>query len=125
MAVFPLDQLHASGSHDVTVERTIPVPVSPSFLNYSRGILWMGNFCHPKADYNLSPELNFTTPSADGEYGCYILDSARQSEAMTVMPMTEALCLSPAGVLVLFESGSSRYSDGKYRTDHVWEVKGQ
>lgn len=86
MAVFPLDQLHDSGSHDVTVEWTIPVPVSPFFLNYSRGILWMGNFCHPKADYNLSPELNFTTPSADGEYGCYILDSARQSEAMTVMP---------------------------------------
>ena len=202
VAVLPLDQLP---SHDVTVERTIPVPVSPSFLNYSRGVLWVGNFYHPKADYNLSPELNFTTPSADGEYGCYILgykmgedgllaipdgekypipdyamaapdriqgvcclgdevilsqsygrganstllfyrlpegegfdgaldvcgreipcyilDSARQSEAMTVMPMTEGLCLSPDGMLVLFESGSSRYSDGKYRTDHVWELK--
>ena len=57
----------------------------------------MGNFCHPKADYNLSSELNFTTPSADGEYGCYILDSARQSQAMTAMPMTEGLCLSPDG----------------------------
>lgn len=206
VAVLSLDQLPASGSHDVTVEQTIPVPVSPSFLNYSRGILWVGNFYHPKADYNLSPELNFTTQSADGEYGCYILgyrmgedgqlaipdgekypipdvamaapdriqgvcclgeqvilsqsygrganstllfyrapegeafdgtldvcgheipayilDSARQSEAMTVMPMTEGLCLSPDGVLVLFESGSSRYSDGKYRTDHVWELKG-
>lgn len=207
VAVLSLDQLPASGSHDVTVEQTIPVPVSPSFLNYSRGTLWVGNFYHPKADYNLSPELNFTTQSADGEYGCYILgykmgedgaltvpdgekypipdvamaapdriqgvcclgdqvilsqsygrganstllfygvpegdefdgtldvcghdipcyilDSARQSEAMTVMPMTEGLCLSPDGVLVLFESGSSRYSDGKYRTDHVWELKGQ
>ena len=207
VAVLPLDQLPVSGSHDVTVEQTIPVPVSPSFLNYSRGTLWVGNFYHPKADYNLSPELNFTTQTADGEYGCYILgyrmeedgtltipdgerypvpdcamaapdriqgvccfgdevvlsqsygrganstllfyrlpegdefdgtldvcgrdipcwvlDSARQNEAMNVMPMTEGLCLSPDGMLVLFESGSSRYSDGKYRTDHVWELKGQ
>lgn len=207
VAVLSLDQLPPSGSHDVTVEHTIPVPVSPSFLNYSRGTLWVGNFYHPKADYNLSLELNFTTRSANGEYGCYILgyrmgedgalsipdgekypvpdcamaapdriqgvcclgdevilsqsygrganstllfyqvpegdgfdgtldvcghdipcyilDSARQSQAMTAMPMTEGLCLSPDGVLVLFESGSSRYSDGKYRTDHVWELKGQ
>lgn len=208
IAVLSMDNLPASGSHDVKVEETIPLPVSPSFLNYSEGTLWIGNFYHPGGDYNLSRGMNFTTTSGDGEeYGCYILgydmskegalstasgqrypvpdcvlvapnkiqgavcrdgevilsqsygrgansallfyrltpgeaqdlevdvcgnsipgymlDSKRQKEAMTVMPMTEGLCLSPDGVLVLFESGSTRYSDGKYRTDHVWELKGQ
>lgn len=205
VAVLPMDSLPAGGSHDVTVEDTIALPVSPSFLNYSQGMLWVGNFYHPGGDYNLSKGMNFTTTSGDGaEYGCYILgfdlgggaltvpdgeqypvpdcvlaapdkiqgvvcladrvilsqsygrtknsallsyslalgeeydgqidvcgrqvpayilDSSRQSESLTAMPMTEGLCLSPEGVLVLFESGSSRYSDGKYRTDRVWELK--
>lgn len=208
IAVLSMGDLPASGSHDVTVRDFVALPVSPSFLNYSQGMLWIGNFYHPGGDYNLSRGMNFTTTSADGdEYGCYILgfdmsregaltppsgqkypvpdyvlvapnkiqgavcwgdqvvlsqsygrgansallfygltlgeaadlevdvsgnsipayllDSKRQKEAMTVMPMTEGLCLSSDGVLVLFESGSTRYSDGKYRTDHVWELKGQ
>ena len=211
IAVLPMDALPISGSHDITVEETIPLPVSPSFLNYSQGMLWVGNFYHPKGDYNLSKGMAFTTPTADGESGCYILgydlsngklsipegekypvpaivlvapdkiqgmvalpdgqnttvwlsqsygrganstllsyqfsqeetpdtqidvaghdtgayilDSKRQTQAITAMPMTEGLCLSQeGGFLVLFESGSSRYSDGKYRTDHVWEMKPQ
>lgn len=207
VAVLSMDDLPAGGSHDVTVEETIALPVSPSFLNYSQGMLWVGNFYHPDGDYGLSRGMDFTTASGDGEeYGCYILgfdlsseggvltvpsgqqypvpdcvlaapnkiqgmvcladrvilsqsygrtknsallsynlalgeeydteinvsgtqvpaymlDSKRQNESLTAMPMTEGLCLSPDGVLVLFESGSSRYSDGKYRTDHVWELK--
>lgn len=205
IAQIPLAGLPAAGSHDVTVKHTIPLPVSPSFLNYSEGILWVGNFYHPKGDYNLSTGMNFTTASADGEYGCYILgfplepgeslapadgekypapayvlaapdkiqgcvmvgdtiwlsqsygrtanstllayrlpelgsggltipvdgkevpahilDSQNQTAAVTAMPMTEGLCLGPDGsVLVLFESGSNKYSDGKYRTDHVWKL---
>lgn len=204
VAVLSMDKLPAEGSHDVTVEETIALPVSPSFLNYSQGMLWVGNFYHPDGDYGLSRGMDFTTTSGDGEeYGCYILgfdlsqpltvpageqypapdcvlaapnkiqgmvcladrvilsqsygrtknsellfynlalgeeydtqidvcgnqvpayilDSRRQSESVTAMPMTEGLCLSPNGVLVLFESGSSHYSDGKYRTDRVWELK--
>lgn len=209
IAVLPMDRLPTEGSHDITVEETIPLPVSPSFLNYSLGTLWVGNFYHPKGDYNLSKGMNFTTPTADGEAGCYILgyevpkdgkiavpdgekypvpvlalvapdkiqgvtaladrqnitiwlsqsygrgansallsyqysqeeapdltldvaghstpafvlDSQRQVGNIAAMPMTEGLCLSREGkILVLFESGSSRYSDGKYRTDHVWEL---
>lgn len=211
IAALPFPELPESGSHDITVEDTIPLPVSPSFLNYSQGKLWAGNFYHPKGDYNLSKGMDFTTPTADGESGCYILgydldengglsvpsdgerypvptcalvapdkiqgavvlpgsdggyrvwlsqsygrtanstllaygipalgdtpdtqvdvdghtvpayilDSTRLQESLNVMPMTEGLCLSPEGVLVLFESGSSRYSDGKYRTDHVWQM---
>lgn len=203
VAVIPLDRLPAEGSHDITVEKTVALPVSPSFLNYSQDILWVGNFYHPSADYGLSSGMDFTTETADGEYGCYILgydlsggslggdtgtvpapdyvlvapdriqgmvfcgdgtvllsqsygrknnstllrydldlgradgsvpvggsevpayilDSGALREAITAMPMTEALCTGPDGnVLVLFESGAMAYSDGKYRTDHVWSM---
>lgn len=206
VAEIPLADLPAAGSHNVTVSRTIPLPVSPSFLNYSEGMLWVGNFYHPKGNYNLSTGMNFTTESADGDYGCYILgysleaggggltvpggekypapsvvlaapdriqgmvkvgdtvylsqsygrtanstilayrlpelgsgeltidvsgkaipahilDSGNQTAAITAMPMTEGLCIGPEGsVLVLFESGSNRYKDGKYRTDYVWKM---
>ena len=207
VAVIPLADLPLTGSHDVTVPETIPLPVSPSFLNYSDGMLWIGNFYHPKGDYNLSKGMQFTTPSADGDYGCYILgfplaeedglltipgggrypapavvlaapdriqgmvkvgdtvwlsqsygrtanstllayrlpelgsesltvqvdgrevpahilDSKNRTAAVTAMPMTEGLCVGPEeSILVLFESGSSRYKDGKYRTDYVWKMK--
>ena len=73
IAALPLNELAESGSQDVTVETTIQLPVSPSFLNYSDGVLWVGNFYHPDKDYGLSPAMNFTTASQDGEYGCYIL----------------------------------------------------
>lgn len=204
VAVLPLAELPVSGSHDVVVDKTIPVPVSPSFLSCSQGFLWVGNFYHPAAGYGLPAEVPYTTASADGEYGCYILgyrldsggltvpegaacpvpdvalaapgrlqgmvclpdgvmlsqsygrrnnsallvydlaldeppdisldigghmisayvlDGLRLRERLTAMPMTEGLCLSPEGVLVLFESGSSRYSGGSYRTDRVWAVQ--
>ena len=204
VAVIPLESLPPEGSHDITIERTVALPVSPSFLNYSQGILWVGNFYHPSADYGLSAGMDFTTETADGDYGCYILgyalgggtlggntgtapapdyvlvapdriqgmvfcddgtvllsqsygrknnstllrydldldradgsvpvggseapayilDSRVLREAITAMPMTEALCTGPDGnVLVLFESGAMAYSDGKYRTDHVWSMK--
>lgn len=206
VAEVPLAQLPTSGSYDITVTKTIPLPVSPSFLNYSEGILWVGNFYYPRGDYGLSTGMAFTTPSADGDYGCYILgyplepdgeglsvpagekypipayvlavtdriqgfvkvgdtvwlsqsygrtvnstllayslpdlddttltikvtgrevpahilDSGNQTAALTAMPMTEGLCLGPEGsVLVLFESGSNRYRDGRFRTDHVWKM---
>lgn len=206
VAEIPLAELPVSGSHDITVKKTIPLPVSPSFLNYSEGLLWVGNFYYPRGDYDLSTGMAFTTPSADGDYGCYILgypldpggegltipageeypvpayvlavtdriqgcviagdtlwlsqsygrtvnstllayslpdlndttltinvtgrevpahilDSTNQTAALTAMPMTEGLCLGPEGsVLVLFESGSTRYRDGRFRTDNVWKM---
>lgn len=52
-----------------------------------------------------------------------ILDRSRMTEALTAMPMTEALCNGSSGeVLVLFESGAINYSDGKDRTDHIWTI---
>lgn len=68
-----LDDLPESGSHDVTVCEFYSMPVSPSFMSYCKGILWVGNFYHPIAGYELSPNLNVTTAASDGDYGCYIL----------------------------------------------------
>lgn len=202
IACLPRTELPEQGSHDITVSQTISMAVSPSFMSYNDGILWLGNFYHPDADYDLPAAFGSTVSSADGDYGCYalgfrlsegrfpeegtgsypmpdyvllapnkiqglvctdgrvvlsqsygrknnsaileyalsldepadtavkldgnalpayILDSRRQTAAITAMPMTEGLCTDGGGsVLILFESGASRYSDGKFRTDHVW-----
>lgn len=69
VAAIPLSVLPTEGSHDVTVHDTVSLPVSPSFLNCSGGYLWAGNFYYPKGDYDLSPEINYTTE----ECGCYIV----------------------------------------------------
>lgn len=206
IAAIPLEALAETGSHDLTVSDTIPMAVSPSFLSYSDGVLWVGNFYHPDKDYGLPPAIDYATDTADGAFGCYILgydlaadpealtvpdggdyptpdlilvapdriqgmisdggtvllsqsygrknnaallryaletdgtgdtqitlngqavpayllDSSRQTGSLTLMPMSEGLCLTPDGaVLILFESGSMTYSDGKYRTDHIWQA---
>ena len=54
----------------------------------------------------------------------YVLDSRRQTEAVTAMPMTEALADTPdGGIYVLFESGATKYANGNHRTDRVWKIK--
>ena len=74
IAAIALADLPREGAHNITVEETIAMAMSPSMMSYSEGFLWVGNFYHPNADYNLSPNMNYTTPAADGsEYGCYIL----------------------------------------------------
>ena len=74
IAAIPLSELPSSGSYEISVGETIPMAMSPSMMNYSNGYLWVGNFYHPNADYNLSPNMDYTTTAKDGsEYGCYIL----------------------------------------------------
>ncbi len=73
IATIALDKLPASGTADVSIDETITLPVSPSFMSYSKGLLMVGNFYHPSADYGLSKGMEFTTQTADGESGCYIL----------------------------------------------------
>lgn len=72
-----------------------------------------------------SSETPDTTVTVNGrEVKAYLLDSARQTDAVTVMPMTEALADAPeGGIYVLFESGATHYANGTYRTDHVWKVR--
>ncbi|MCI8423048.1 MAG: hypothetical protein HFF50_05910 [Lawsonibacter sp.] len=98
IAVLPMDRLPTEGSHDIPVEEIISQPVSPSFLNYSLGTLWVGNFYHLKGDYNLSKEMNFTTPTADGEAGCYILGYAVPEGGKIAVPDGEKY---PVPVLTL------------------------
>lgn len=74
IAAIPLAMLPPEGAHNITVSETIVMAMSPSMLNYSGGYLWVGNFYHPNADYNLSPNMDYVTLATDGsEYGCYIL----------------------------------------------------
>lgn len=87
MAVIPLAGLPNEGSHDITIKKTVALPVSPSFLSCSQGILWVGNFYHPAADYGLSTGMNFTTKTADGDFGCYILGyDLNRSDALSAGP---------------------------------------
>ena len=74
IAAIALENLPTEGAHDIRVEETIKMAMSPSLMNYSGGYLWVGNFYHPSADYVLSPNMEYTTVADDGsEYGCYIL----------------------------------------------------
>ena len=85
ICAIPLKDLPAEGSHEVKLEQTIPVPVSPSFLSCSHGYLWVGNFYHPGADYPLSDGMKYTTASADGEdYGCDIMGYAHSKGSLSV-----------------------------------------
>lgn len=47
ICAIPLKDLPAEGSHEVKLEQTIPVPVSPSFLSDSHGYLMGGKFLPP------------------------------------------------------------------------------
>lgn len=195
--------LSPAGSHELALEEQIKLPVSPSFMSYCGGVLWIGNFYHPSADYGLSAGIDYVTPTQSGDYGCYILgyelkdgaipahsgefpvpdyvlcapdriqgmaydgdtvllsqsygrknnsallsysltldepadaklslageeipmyilDAGREGKTLTAMPMTEGLALTEDAVLVLFESGAMKYSDGRFRTDKVWELQ--
>lgn len=113
VALIPLGDLPAEGSHDVTVEETVSLPVSPSFLSYSQGILWVGNFYHPSADYGLSTGMNFTTGTADGDFGCYILgfvleDSGALGGGTGVSPTPDYVLVAPDRIqgMVFCEDGT-------------------
>ena len=68
-----MKELEGEGTREVKIQKTFRVPVSPSFMNFSDGCLWVGNFYHPKGNYDLSADMNYTTKAENAEYGCYIL----------------------------------------------------
>lgn len=114
IAAIPLSELPTEGSHDVTVTETISMAMSPSMMNYSGGYLWVGNFYHPKADYNLSPNMEYTTLAQDGsEYGCYILgfDMTQGHERLLTneaYPMPDVILAAPDRIqgITLSKAGS-------------------
>lgn len=73
VAEIPMKELEGEGTKEVKIKKTFRVPVSPSFMNFSDGCLWVGNFYHPKGNYDLSADMNYTTKAENAEYGCYIL----------------------------------------------------
>ena len=67
------------------------------------------------------PDMTVKVGGAD--IPAYLLDDLRKQEGLTLMPMTEGLTLiDDDNLLVLFESGAMKYSDGKFRTDRVWRM---
>ena len=74
-AGIPLSELEAEGHHEVIVKDYYQVPVQPSYLNYSNGILWVGNFYHADENsYKAPSTLGKTKADNDDErFGGYLL----------------------------------------------------
>ncbi len=114
VAAIPLSDLAESGSQNVTIQTVVPVPVSPSFMSYANGVLWIGNFYYPAKDYGLSPEINFTTASADGTCGCYILGYAMGDKEAAFLassagsPMPDYVLVAPDRIqgMTMLENGT-------------------
>lgn len=75
IAGIPLSELEAEGHHEVIVKDYYQVPVQPSYLNYSNGILWVGNFYHADENsYKAPSTLGKTKADNDDErFGGYLL----------------------------------------------------
>ncbi|MBQ9414390.1 MAG: dockerin type I repeat-containing protein, partial [Clostridia bacterium] len=73
VAAIPLASLVTVGTQTVTVPKVYEVPVTTSFLSYYGGYLWIGNFYLPSAGYDLTREINYTTPAGSEQYGSYIV----------------------------------------------------
>lgn len=90
IGVLDISALPESGSHEITVSRRVELPVSPSFMNYSGGYLWAGNFYFPNANYDLPADI----PTTDG-LGCYILGYALSRELNEDCPMPDVVIAAP------------------------------
>lgn len=66
-----LKDLPLKGSHNITIETTVTLPIHSSYLFYDSGILWVGTF-YLAGSYDLGKHFNFKTPNSDGtQYGGY------------------------------------------------------
>lgn len=87
IAGIPLSELETEGHHVVEVKQYYRVPVQPSYLNYSNGILWVGNFYHAEeSSYKAPAALGKIKADHDDErFGGYLLGydlSEKGSERM-------------------------------------------
>lgn len=75
IAGIPLAELESEGSHIVEVKDYYRVPVQPSYLNYSNGTLWVGNFYHAEeSSYKAPVTLGKIKAEHDDErFGGYLL----------------------------------------------------
>ncbi len=71
VAEFALKDLPLTGSHDITIDATVKLPIHSSYLFYDAGILWVGTF-YLKGSYDLGKHFNTMTSNAEGtQYGGY------------------------------------------------------
>lgn len=75
IAGIPLPELEAEGHHDVVVKDYYRVPVQPSYLNYSNGVLWIGNFYHAEENSYKAPSTlgKIKADNDDERFGGYLL----------------------------------------------------
>lgn len=75
IAGIPLAELETEGSHVVEVKDYYRVPVQPSYLNYSNGILWVGNFYHAEEKSYKAPSTlgKIQADNDDEKFGAYLL----------------------------------------------------
>lgn len=75
IAGIPLAELEAEGHHEVVVEDYYRVPVQPSYLNYSNGVLWIGNFYHAEENAYKAPSTlgKIKADNDDERFGGYLL----------------------------------------------------
>lgn len=113
VAEFALKDLSLSGSHSLTLDTTVALPIHASYLSYDTGTLWVGTFYLP-GSYDLGNLFNTTTTSADGAaYGGYAAAFATNDEGRLVIDETTKYC-KPYHVLATPNKVQGfAYRDGK------------
>lgn len=208
LATIPLDRLPTSGHYDVRLSNSgiYQLPIQPSYLNYSNGTLWVGNFYNANKTYpaptclgttdghgsyllgyemesgterlekaeghqfampdvmyvledkqyqggvvlddgrivlsrsygrnndsyirvfNPSNDAAYTTTvDLDGQdYQVPVLAGACKEKEVKIIPLSEGICMNPSGgdtdILILLESGSIVYADGRVGSDYIWSM---
>lgn len=68
-------------------------------------------------------DVDLYLPMNGEQVPCFILDSDCENSRTKLIPMAEGVVQRWSGeLMVLFESGANKYSDGLHRTDAIWQV---
>ena len=71
IAEFALKDLPLTGSHNISIDSIVTLPLHASYLSYADGILWVGTF-YIAGSYDLGEHFNTLTENVDGgKYGGY------------------------------------------------------
>lgn len=114
VAEFDLDDLPLSGSHNITINDAVTLPINASHLFYDDGKLWVGNF-YLAGSYDLGKLFNFKTPNADGTtYGGYVAAFAVNGETKRLEADATKGYAKPIHVLAVPDKVQGfSYKDGK------------
>lgn len=113
VAEFALADLTLEGSHSITLNKTVALPIHASYLFYDSGKVWAGTFYLP-GSYDLGKLFNTTTTSADGAaYGGYSAAFCTNEEGRLVVDEQTQYC-RPVHVLATPNKVQGfAYRDGK------------